>query len=247
MNISRTPIPIRRAVAATCLGMSAAAVNADLMPYTQDFESLDKDNSAALQDGWVVGANVFAPDGTTFLYNYFAFPAPNGAGGFSNVTDADSGALDGNQGLVVFNDYNNGDHANGNRIEAIFFREMTIGAVDVGSVWEFNFLAGPGDLAGATTAQGFIKTIDNSGSATNFLVEDTTGLTGSTNLSIQIDIIPELVGQKLQIGFDSTASNYDASGVNYDNISFNQAVPEPSSLALVGVAGLMLLRRRKNT
>ncbi|MGB5704838.1 MAG: hypothetical protein WBM48_18595, partial [Polyangiales bacterium] len=39
--------------------------------YTQDFESLVQTDADALaNDRWVVGANVFAADGTTFLYNY---------------------------------------------------------------------------------------------------------------------------------------------------------------------------------
>ena len=243
--MSQHSFSLGRALSACCIGLVATTASADLMPYSQDFESLDKNSGTALQDGWVVGANVFEPDGTTFIYNYFAFPAPNGSGGFSNVTDTSGGALDGNQGLVVFSDYNNGDHNNGRRIEAIFFREMTIGAADVGSFWEFSFLAGPGDLSGETTAQGFIKTIDNSGNATNFLVEDTTSLAGPTNLSIVIEIIPELVGQKLQIGFDNTASNFDGSGVNYDNINFAQTVPEPTSLALIGMGAAFMLRRRR--
>lgn len=239
-------ISLYAAASALMVGAATYSTNAQLSAYSQDFEGLDPLNAGTAElggDGWFVGANVFAADGTTFQYDYFAFPAPNLSGGFSNVTDVAGGALAGSQGLVVFSDYNNGDHGGTNRIEAVFFREQTIDASNVGETWEFSFLAGPGDLGGATTARAFIKTIDGS-STTNLLTQDTTSLSGTTSLAIQIDITSALIGQKLQIGFDNTASGFDPSGVNYDNINFD-VVPEPSSLALIGLGAAALIRRRR--
>ena len=62
--------------ALACLAASTGW--AQVGTYSQDFEGLDITSGTALgDDGWLVGANVFDPNGN-FLYNYFAFPAPNG-------------------------------------------------------------------------------------------------------------------------------------------------------------------------
>lgn len=237
-------------VAAALFALLANSASAALTSYSQDFESLDHTSGTALgDDGWLVGANVFDPTGVTFLYNYFAFPAPNGTGAFSNVSEIGTSTPPaGNQGLVVFNDYNNGDHNVGNRIEAIVFQEQTIGAGDVGKVASFDFIAAPGDIGGATTANAFIKTLDPGAgfATTNFLTVDTTSLpAGNSAFNISLPIDGSLVGQIFQIGFSSTAANFDPSGVNYDNI--NLTVPEPGTLALAGLGfvGLLGARRKR--
>jgi hypothetical protein len=194
--------------------------------YEQDFESLAPGDPPQAQptsladDGWVVGANVFGPDGTTFLYNYFAFPAPNGGPAFSAVAVGEGGAEQGDQQLSVYNDYNNADHGVGNIIEAIVFRELTIDASDVGKTLLFTFDAKKGNIEGATTAAAFIKTIDGGGGTTNAIFEDTTNLPdtwGTFTLSLLVDA--GLVGQTLQIGAQSRATNFEGSGIFYDNMS----------------------------
>ena len=70
-------------------------------------------------------------------------------------------------------------------------------------------------------ATAFIKTIDpNAGFAlTNLVEEDTTNLPDTWNrYSIQLEIDAGLVDQLLQVGFNATASNFEPSGVFYDNI-----------------------------
>ena len=195
--------------------------------YTQDFESLVSGDPPQAQptslatDGWLVGANVFAPDGSTFLYDYFAFPAPNGGPAFSAVAAGEGGATQGAQQLSIYNDYNNADHAAGNIIEAIVFRERTIAASDVGTTLSFTFDAKAGNIEGASTALAFIKTLNPAAgfATTNFITEDTTNLpaTWSTfTLSLAIDA--SLVGQTLQYGGQSRASNFEGSGIFYDNM-----------------------------
>jgi hypothetical protein len=221
-------------LAAAMLLLAPAASRADLSAYSENFEGLNQADPAALGNaGWLVFGNVFDP-AMNYLYGYGVFPAPNGSGGFCNVAAGEGGPGQGAQQLVVFSDYNNGDQANGNLIEANVFHEQTIGAADVGTSWDFQFDAKLGDLVAPTTAIAFIKTLDpNAGYATTtFLTLDTTSLPAMWNTySISIPIGPGLVGNVLQIGFANTTTNYTPSGVFYDNINFapGGATPVESS------------------
>ena len=126
----RLRVSMTLAVALLCLAPTASW--ADLAPYSQDFEGLDQADPAALaDDGWLVFGNVFDPDGS-YLYGYGPFPAPNGGPGFSGIDVGQGGPAQGDQQLVVYSDYNNGDHGNGNFIEANVFQEQMVGAADVG-------------------------------------------------------------------------------------------------------------------
>ncbi|MBW2160165.1 MAG: hypothetical protein JRH14_09410, partial [Deltaproteobacteria bacterium] len=209
--------------------------------YVQDFESLDQTSGTALsEDGWIVFANVFAPDGLTYLYGYGTNPAPNGTGGFCSVALGEGGVDQGDQQLVIYSDYDNGDQAVGNRIEANTFHERAITAADVGQTLTFSFDAKRGNINSATdpkcipgdpevspnlpcdsTALAFIKTLDPAAgyATTNFITEDTTALPDAWNrYSLTLVIDAGLVGQLLQYGFSATASNYEPSGNFYDNV-----------------------------
>jgi hypothetical protein len=209
------------AAAAITALLPAAALA--LMPYSQDFEGLDQGNTAALaEDGWLVFGNVFAGDGT-YLYGYGPFDAPNDGGGFCQIATGEGGAAQGMQQLNVFSDYNNTDHAEGNLIEANVFQEMTVMAENVTETWVFDFQAKRGNLEGQSTALAFIKTIDpDAGFATtNFVtVELTDAPTTWQDYTLSLEIDASLEGQILQIGFQNTATNYEGSGVFYDNIDF---------------------------
>lgn len=217
-QISRLP------VALAALLVSSVSL-AGLQPYSEDFESLDAEDGSALDlAGFKVFANVFAPDGVTFLYGYGAFPAPNGTGAFSNVAVAQGGPAQGAQQIVTFSDYLNGDHNIGNRIQTSVFQEQIIDGGDVGQTWTFRFDAKLGDLAGASTAQAFIKTLDPGAgfATTNFITQETTAIPATWNTyELSLEIIPALVGQILQIGFETVASNFESSGVVYDNLNFS--------------------------
>ena len=194
-----------------------------LVPYAQDFESLDQTNADALaNDYWLVFGNVFTPAGG-YLYGYGPFAAPNGGPGFSAI-DVGQGDLEqGLQQLVTYSDYNNGDHGNGNLIEANVFQEQVVGAGDVGTTWVFQFDAKRGNIEPDTTAAAFFKTLDPSAgyALTNYITVDMTNAPDTwTSHLLSIFITPALEGQILQFGFQNVATNYEGSGIFYDNVTF---------------------------
>jgi hypothetical protein len=208
------------AIAILCLTPTSAW--ADLAPYGQDFEGLVQPEPAALaDDGWVVFANVWGP-GWAYWYGYAAV-APNGTPGFSSIAVNQGGSGQGDQQLVTYSDYLNSNHGDGAHIEANVYQEQTIGAADVGTTWRFNFDAKRGDIGGGTTASAFIKTLDpNAGYAlTNLIPIDVTSIPDVWNgYSLSIFIDPSLEGQLLQVGFSNMASNWEPSGMFYDNVRF---------------------------
>ena len=194
---------------------------AQVNDYSQDFESMNAASATALSDdGWLVGANVFSPGGG-YLYNYFAFPAPNGGPGFCAVAIGEGGVDQGAQQMVVYNDYNNGDHGIGNLIEANIFREQVITAADVGRAVIFRFDAKLGDLQPPTTATAFIKIINTTTWYLDaFEYIDMTNVSSTWNsYTASITIDNSGVGNLFQIGFMNTATNYTPSGLVYDNLS----------------------------
>ena len=137
-----TCLPVKQTLyAAAAAALLSMVAQAQLTAYDQNFESLNAmDPGAIAADGWLGFANVFDAPGGNFLYNYGPFRAPNGGPGFSSiVSSGNAGPAQQAQQLNVYSDYNNGDHGNGRYIEANVFREMPIGAGDVGSTWTFKF------------------------------------------------------------------------------------------------------------
>jgi hypothetical protein len=219
---------LRAIVALSTALLAPAASQAALSSYSQSFEALVISDPAALQnDGWLVYGNVFSP-AHAYLYGYGPFPAPNDGAAFCAIDAGQGGPEQGAQQLSVYSDYNNTDHGNGNLIESNVFHEQTIGPEDVGNTWSFQFDAKRGNLAGASTAVAFIKTLDpNNGYAlTNFITADMTAIpTTWANYWIAITIDAGLAGQILQFGFACTATNYEASAVFYDNLAWVDHLP----------------------
>ena len=202
------------------------------------------DPACLANDGWVVWGNVYGLD-WNYWYGYGVYPAPHGTCGFSSLALGEGGPDQGAKQLVVYSDYCNPQHGYA-WIEANVYQEQVIEEADVGSCWTFSFDVKRGDLQPDSFSKAFIKTIDpaNNYAMTNFLYVDTTALpqTWSSD-SISITIDAGLVGQFLQIGFLSTATNYTPSGIFYDNINFEPGVdvqvdikPEtcPNPLAVKG-------------
>lgn len=232
--------------------LAPVASHADLSAYSQNFESLDVSDPNALNgNGWQIYTGVYSPDGSSFLYGYGAFPAPNGNLAFSRIGSGYGGPAQGQQQLVVYNDYNNSSaHLSGQQVQANVFQVQRIGAADAGSRWRFDFDARFGELAPPGTAQAFVLTLDpaNGYAVTGMATLDMTALPvawGRYSITLPITVA---AGQLLEFGFANTTTNYRPSAVFYDNISF-APVPEPSVAALLlaglGLAGLAARRRAK--
>jgi hypothetical protein len=212
--------------AVLCLAPTASF--ADLAPYSQDFEGLTQDDTTALAyDGWWAFANVFvypAAPNWWWVYSY-NHPAPNWGPpwGFSTIGAGEGGPQQGEQQLVIFGDYNNGDQSWAS-IESNVYQTQYVGAADVGKIMRFEFDAKRGDIAGESTAAAFIKAFDTSWNLIHFPQVNTTDLPVTWgSYMIEVEITPDLVGGALQFGFLNWTHDWEPSGVVYDNINFDVA------------------------
>ncbi len=207
-----------------------------VVEYQQDFEALDQMAGNALElDGWLVGANVLTgpPPGGAFIYNYFAFPAPNGGAAFSAIAAGEGGAEQGSQQLSIYSDYNNADHGNGNTIEAIVFQERNIVAGDVG---QDAYVPVRRQVGEPRAAEHGTSVLQDSRSGSGFC-GDQLGRgrhdLDSGNLGHLLGPVGyrrQLVGQILQFGFSTRATLYEGSGVFYDNIMVSSVGGTPPAV-----------------
>jgi len=223
------------------LAFIASSAGATLVNYSQDFELLDQTDPFALSaDGWLVYGNCYELDGVTYLYGYGPFPAPNDGFAFCQIDLLQGGPEQGLQQLVVFSDYNNGDHGTLKLVESNTYREQTITAENVGETWRFSFNAKMGNLTGISTARAFIKTLNPAAgwALTNFISEDMTSIPVEwSGYALTITIDAGLVGQVLQFGFLNRATNYEGAGIFYDNLSFAKVpVATPPAVIADGIA-----------
>ena len=205
--------------------------SAQLTDFFEDFEGLDRDNPAALADtGWQGAAAGLTPSGA---FQFFAgFTAPNNVDSpqLSVISDIPSGAPPvGDQGLVVFSDYNSDIHSGNPAFSLLIisiFQERTISAADIGNTIEFSWVADGNAFppTGDTVTEAFMLTLDpnNGFAATNNLVFDTTatadGALAVNSLTLDLSD-PLLEGQILQFGFRNTAGGFNGSAVDYDNVT----------------------------
>jgi len=100
----------------------------------------------------------------------------------------------------------------------------------------FSFDGKLGDLQAPTTASAFIKVLNtNTWGLDAFLQTDMTNAPTTWNShSMSVTIDGAWVGFIFQIGFMNTASNWNSSGVLYDNINLGEAIPEPGTAYCFG-------------
>lgn len=263
-HISRSTSLLTALTATAAMSFVAGPATAQLSNYSQDFESLDRtDPNALAADGWklfVASVDGIPNDLTYGNFTAGPFPAPNNIASpnISVISDIPSGGDPpaGSQGLVFFSDYGSGLHSDTNDPRGLvlsLFQERIISAGDIGSTVVFDFLAegNAGPPTGNAITEAFLLTLDpNAGfAATNNLSLVTTTVPDGapTPGQLVLDLSdPLLEGQILQFGFRNTARDFEGSAVDYDDVSLTVAVPEPSSLALIGLGGMAMLRRRRS-
>ena len=216
-------------------------------------DALILDTAAEVPLGaWLFFANVF-DGGGNLKFNFGPFGAPNatadtdptdGETFISAVVTEEGDAPQGDQQLSVFSDYNcctrdpvtgllQQGHGNGtDLVEISVFQELNpIPNSLIGQRLTFSFDAKAGNIEGATTAVAYIQTLDppNGFAQTNFVPVEMTLIPNTWNrYEAILDLTnPLLEGQILQIGFRSVASDFEGSGIFYDNV-LAELTPAPA-------------------
>ena len=258
----KTTIKLSAAIGLTLC--TSVAANAAITSYSQNFEGLGIADGAALaNDGWLVNGLNFDGAGN-FQFFYGNFAAPNGGPSFSAIATGEGGPAQGDQYINIYSDYGCCDlgtanpigHGNGtDRVESYVFQEQVIGAGDEGT-YELSYdarLPGGASIGPNSTAQAFLRTLDpNAGFSTSaFEILDSGDLSNTDweNRILSITLDSSQVGHIFQFGFFTTSSNFEDTGVFYDNINFGTAVPVPAAAWLFGSAliGLGLSKNRKQS
>ncbi|MEM1107329.1 MAG: PEP-CTERM sorting domain-containing protein [Planctomycetota bacterium] len=247
------------------------AGQAQLSNFFEDFEGLDRTDPNALVD-----FSVFAVS-SDFNFFIPVAPNNIASPNISVISDTPSGGNppDGNQGLVLLADFPSAVNQAGDvrNLDISIFGEQSIAAVDFGSTVTFDFLAQGNAVAptGDATVEAFLQILnpeDNFALVTDDVLDLTSLAPGAQlngSLSIMVPNDPFLLAGSdgdpntgsaiVQFGFRNSSTNIldtngDVIGENFafidaDNLSLT--VPEPASLALVGLGGLVLAGRRRQT
>lgn len=230
------------------LASSASSLGAGLSSFNEDFESSNLSDSF-LGNGWIFFNTVV--NGDLFLFNYSG-PAPNGPQ-ISALVNDQGGVEQGQNQLSIYSDYEccqpNTGHNSTTGIGAVItnvFQEQLVGAENVGEVWTFSFDAKLGNIEGNSQAFAFLRILDpSSGFSTSQEATIETTLIGIDWARYSMSVtLGDVAGQLLQFGFSTRSSNFDGSGIFYDNIEFAPApVPVPAAIWLLGSALLGLATR----
>ena len=216
--------------AALAFGNAQAAIN-----FQTDFES----PTALTEDNWAAFINVFSPDCSSQYWYGYPYAVTNSG---PQVAALAPGAT--SQVANIYSDYDNANQGDG-CVEANVYQQFEITESDVGD-YDFSYdVELPPDPANVGTAvNGFIKVFNSDFSATLDSVVQSSS-PGSKTLTITIT--PDMVGGFVQFGFNNYSTDYDPTGMYYDNVSIGPAARRPGSdlsyegVPTLGTYGLLAL------
>ena len=191
--------------------------------------------------GYGFANNVFEAGTGNYLFTYTDEGNGTPSAGPQISAIAPGEGLSGDNALNIYSDYDccvpdpitNPDlgHSAGGLVEVNVIQEQTPGAADVGTTWQFAFDAKGGlilnelsEPSSTSSAGAFIKVLDPD-AGFSVIDSSTVDLTTTpgvwTGYSLTLNITAGMVGKLLQFGFTNTSTDFDETGVFYDNLDFN--------------------------
>ncbi len=210
--------------------------------YSSDFESpllADMVGDTDVED-FKIGNIVNG--GAGWFPGTFGAPA-NYNNGFSRIVPGEGDLAQGDQQLSIFNDYNSfgafGTNPPGTSVQSFVTRDVgTVGAGDEGVTYRFSFDAKLGNIESPWQAEAFVKVLKQSDASYIELANNTFDSDAILTVDwaggfIELVIDSGMVGELVQLGFNSTSTDYGPTGVFYDNLDFS-----PLLVDLTGYATL---------
>ena len=236
----------------------SSASSAALVSYSQNWEGVNPATDINIGDGFVIG-NINVGTGGAWFENAAAPNSPAaGVNGYSAFVTDEGGVDQGSNQLSVFSDYNSWSPFTtpGTTLQTYTHRDHdTIGLDDVGKTYRFAFDGKDGGVSGdpASEAWAFVKVLKQSDGSYFELANNTFDSTAFTvdwdGGYIDLLVDAGMVGELVQFGFATEATDWAPTAVFYDNLNFAEvsAVPVPAAVWLFGsgLLGLVGVARRR--
>lgn len=226
-----------------CMGAQAGVI------YQQDFESIGTGDTLTWTpwkwsiEGW--NGAVGDANGGTYAWGYYPAENPN-----PNIYEVEIGQAGPGQGLNTLRSYADygADYNSADILDTRLLAEYTITAADaaLGTI-QFDFDYKNIDIQASTEQFVFLRVLDSVGGTYAALTGDDQQVLATdanwTGGSLSVDV-SALSGQLLQWGTSTQVSQWEGSAIGVDNIDI-QAIPEPATIAFVGIfgGGLLFFRR----